>query len=95
MKDFVLVLAELIRLMSPSGRPEIKNSSDKKNFGASGCQRGRPGKCMQASADSASSLQMECCPTLLQTPKATTATAYAPFLLRCLSTYSAIKIQHL
>lgn len=95
MKDFVLVLAELIRLMSPSGRPEIKNSSDKKNFGASGCQRGRPGKCMRASAESASSLQTECCPTLLQTPKATTATAYAPFLLRCLSTYSAIKIQHL
>lgn len=38
-KDFVLVLAELMSLMSPSGRAEIENSSGKK-IGAPGCWRG-------------------------------------------------------
>lgn len=48
---------------------------------------------MKATADLPTSLQMEYCLTLLQTPKATIA--YVPSMLGCLSTYSAIKIQHL
>lgn len=38
-KRIKVVLEEFIILMSPIGRPEIKNSSDK-NIGAPGCQYG-------------------------------------------------------
>lgn len=39
MKDLGLVVAEFISLMSPAGRPQIKNSSDN-NIRAPVCQCG-------------------------------------------------------